>query len=253
MPRPPARETSATSSGPATPPMPDWRMGYSMLRRSQSAVRSVFMSTPSSEPERASIGSRIRAAEEAAVGIEPDALGVAEQIVPLARDLDVVSARGELGRHLGAIASLEAESAGRRSPRATIDPARRLHARLRAHAAIETARDERRLRLRLAFAAHGPVDEARAAVLEIHGRDQRVQGALAGSKGIGLAGIQREERAAILKDHAGVPGHEARAPREVHRLDERDRVALSIGGDDGDGVAARGHPRRGATGPTHVD
>src|SRR2546426_7301978 len=85
MPRPPARETSATSSGPATPPMPDWRMGYSMPRRSQSEVRSVSMSTPSSEAERASVGSRIRAAEEAALGIEPDALGVAEQVVPLAR------------------------------------------------------------------------------------------------------------------------------------------------------------------------
>src|SRR5712691_7724825 len=133
---------------------------------------------------------------------------------------------------------------GRRSPRAAIDPAWRLHARLRAHAAIETARDEGGLRLRLAFPAHGPVDEARAAALEIHGGDQRVQGALAGSEDIGLAGIQREERAAILKDHAGVPGHEARAPREVHRLDERDRIALGISGDDGNRVAARGHPGR---------
>jgi len=52
-----------------------------MPRRSQSEVRSVSMSTPSSEAERASVGSRIRATEEAALGIEPDALGVAEQVV----------------------------------------------------------------------------------------------------------------------------------------------------------------------------
>ena len=42
MPRPPARHTSATSSGPATPPIPDWTIGYSIASSSQSAVRNML-------------------------------------------------------------------------------------------------------------------------------------------------------------------------------------------------------------------
>ena len=39
IPRPPARDTSATRSGPATFAMPDWMIGYSIPSRSHSAVR----------------------------------------------------------------------------------------------------------------------------------------------------------------------------------------------------------------------
>ena len=39
MPRPPARETSAASSGPAALPMPDCTIGYWMPSSSQSGVR----------------------------------------------------------------------------------------------------------------------------------------------------------------------------------------------------------------------
>src|SRR6266849_4286850 len=151
-----------------------------MPRRSQRGVRSASMTAPPSEAEGGTVGAGIGAANEAAVGIEPDTLRVSEEVVPLVGHVNIVAARGELNRHLWPVASFQAERASRRSPGAAIDPARRLHARLRAHAAVETARDEGGLRLRLAFASHRPVDEARAAALEIHGGDERVQGALAG-------------------------------------------------------------------------
>ena len=142
----------------------------------------------------------------------------------------------------GTEAILEAQRARRIAPRAAEQPARRLHGRLRAEAAIHQAGDERRLGLRLALAAHGAVGEARAAVHEVHGRDQRVRGALAGRQAIGMAHIQREERAAVLQQHAGLAGHHAGAELVVEALDHRDGVARVVRRHDGDRVARGGWP-----------
>src|SRR5215468_11726476 len=102
-----------------------------MPRRSHSAVRSSSMSSPPSVTDGGAIGSGIRAAHEAAVGIEPDAMGVAEEIVPLLAHLHVVAASGKVAREGGLVAALEVESARGRAPGAAIEPARRFHARLR--------------------------------------------------------------------------------------------------------------------------
>src|SRR5262245_40202366 len=56
MPRPPTRHTSATSSGPAMAPMPDWTIGYSIPRRSQSAVRKLMALLQAIERVRVLVG-----------------------------------------------------------------------------------------------------------------------------------------------------------------------------------------------------
>src|SRR5215831_12067037 len=150
-----------------------------MPRRSHSAVRSSSMSSPPSVAEGRAIGSRIRAAHEATVGIEPDAMGVAEEIVPLLAYLHVVAAGGEVAHEGSLVAPLEVEGSRRGAPRAAVEPAGRFHAGLRPQAPIEPARKERSLSLGLPLATHGPIHEARPAGLEIHGRDQRVHGPLA--------------------------------------------------------------------------
>src|SRR5687767_15370709 len=52
--------------------------------------------------------------------------------------------------------------------------------------------------------------------------------------------VEREERAAILEDDAGRARDDARAELVIEALDHRDRVAVGIGGDERDRVAARG-------------
>src|SRR5215470_19202191 len=125
-----------------------------MPRRSHSAVRSSSMSSPPSVAEGRAIGSRIRATHEATVGIEPNAMGVAEEIVPLLAYLHVVAAGGKVAHEGGLVAALEIEGSRGRAPGAAIEPARRFHARLRPQAAIEPSREECALRLGLALAAH---------------------------------------------------------------------------------------------------
>ena len=61
---------------------------------------------------------------------------------------------------------------------------------------------------------------------QVHGRDERVRGALARRQVVGMARIQREVRAAVLQQHAGVAGHHAGAELVIEALDHRDRVAV---------------------------
>ena len=65
MPSPPARDTSAASSGPAALPMPDCTIGYSMPSRSQSAVRRLIGRTPSAPARAASRAAPCRRAGSA--------------------------------------------------------------------------------------------------------------------------------------------------------------------------------------------
>src|SRR5215831_4445180 len=224
-----------------------------MPRRSHSAVWSSGMSSPPSAAEGGAIGSRIRAAHKAAVGIEPDAVGVAEEIIPLLAYLHVVAARGEVVHEAGLVAPLEVEGSRRGAPGAPVEPARRFYAGLRPQVPIEPAREESSLSLGLPLAAHGPIHEARPAGLEIHGRDQRVHGPLARSQHVGLGWVERKEGTAILEDYARVAGDQPRAPREIERLDEGDGIALGIRGDDGNGVAARGPGLTRGQRPIHVE
>ena len=108
-----------------------------------------------------------------------------------------------------------AASAARRPPR-------------RPSPVVDDARRERRLRLRLALAAHRAVHELGPSLADQHRGGQRVRGALAGRQAVGVRGIEREEAAAVLQQHAGVAGHDARAPLLVDALDDRGRVAVGV-------------------------
>src|SRR5438093_1190122 len=214
------------------------RPGY---KRVIALLRQPLCVNDPSEAEGPAVGPGVRASAEAPrLRRDPDALSVAEEVVPFLGDLDLVASCGQLPRQVGRITPLEVEAPGWRPPRAAIEPAGRLRAALGPEPALKPAGDERGLRLGLALAPHGPVDEARPAPVEIHGRDQRVHGALAGGERVGLGGIEREEGAPILEDDARVTRHEPRAPGEIERLDQRDRVAFPVGGDDGDRVSRGG-------------
>src|SRR5439155_21849662 len=93
------------------------------------------------------------------------------------------------------------------------------------------------LRLWLSVAAHRAVDEAWPVADEVHRRDQGRRRALARREPIGMPGVEREARAAVLEQHAGVPGDDAGPELVVEALDDADGVVLRVGGDDRDRVA----------------
>src|SRR5262245_66587749 len=101
---------------------------------------------------------------------------MAHQIAPVLDDLDVVAARAERLARVAVEARLESERSRLVAPGAPVEPARRLDGRLRSEPAVEAARDQRGLRLRLTLAAHRAVDQMRTAVHQVHRRDQRVRG-----------------------------------------------------------------------------
>ena len=63
-------------------------------------------------------------------------------------------------------------------------------------------------------------------------------GRLPGAIWLGCPGVEREQVAAIVQHDAGVAGDDAGAEGFVERLDERDDVALRVGGGQVDRVAA---------------
>src|SRR4026209_185934 len=64
---------------------------------------------PPLEAQRSTGRARIRSAPQPAFRIEPDAMRVAEEIVPLLADRDLVTAPGEVAGQLGRVPSLEAQ------------------------------------------------------------------------------------------------------------------------------------------------
>jgi hypothetical protein len=65
---------------------------------------------------------------------------------------------------------------------------------------------------------------------------------LARGEPVRMRRVQREEGAAVLQEHARVPGDDPGAELVIQALDDADGVARGVGGDDGDGVAV--HRRR---------
>ena len=151
---------------------------------------------------------------------------MAHEIAPTLDDLHLVSPLAQRVPDVVAKSILEPQRAGLLAPGSAEEPARRLDRRLWIESAIDDARDEGRLRLRLALSAHRAVDEARASVDEVHGRDQGVRRLLARRQAIHVAGVEREERAPVLKKDAGVARDHARAEFPVETLDQRHRVPL---------------------------
>jgi len=152
--------------------------------------------------------------------IHDNPLRVAEEVVPLLAHLHVVPPRGELPRQRGRIAPFHAERARGHPPGPPVEPARRLHAGLRAKPAKEAAGEQRGYRLGLTLAAHGPQRGARPSARKIQSGGERVQRALAGRERIDVARIEAEEGATVLQHDARVTGDHSRAVGVVERLDQ---------------------------------
>ena len=162
---------------------------------------------------------------------------MAHQIAPGLDHADVVATFAEGCRHVVAEALLDPQRLRRLSPRPAVEPAGRFDGGLRPEPAVYQPRHQGRLGLGLTFAAHGPVHEAGPPADHIYGWDQGVGRALARGQGVGMAGIEREERAAVLQEHPGVTGHDGGAELVIGALDHRDRVAVRVGRHDRDRVA----------------
>ena len=104
---------------------------------------------------------------------------------------------------------------------------------------VHQVRHDLHVPLRLHVAAHDAERQPRASVLHHHRRHQRVERPLARRQLVGMSGRQRKEAAAILQDDPRVSGDDARAEGFVDRLDERDHVALRVGGGQIDRVPLR--------------
>ena len=72
-------------------------------------------------------------------------------------------------------------------------------------------------------------------------------GRLPGAITFGWPGVQREQAAAVVQHDAGVAGDDAGAEGLEERLDQRDDVAVAVGGGQVDGVAVRLRMRRSGT------
>ena len=99
--------------------------------------------------------------------------------------------------------------------------------------------------LGLALTAHRRQYVTRRPALERHHRHERVQRPFAWRNDIGRLVIQREAGATIVKEDAGFGIDQSRSERVVHALDERNRVAVGVGGGHTDGVPVRHHGRSG--------
>src|SRR5262249_57680781 len=107
--------------------------------------------------------------------IDADHLSVAHEIAPALDDLHLVAAPAKILADVVAEAILEPKRARLLAPGAAEEPARRLDRRLRAQPSVDDARDQRRLRLRLALAAHPAADEPRTSLDQAHGGAQGVR------------------------------------------------------------------------------
>ena len=102
---------------------------------------------------------------------------------------------------------------------------------------VGDVRDELRVRLRLIPRAHDPEPDAHAVLLHEPGND-RVERPLSRREHVRVIGVEREQRAAVLKHEAAFPGTDAAAESVVRALDERDDVAVPVDGGKIDRIAA---------------
>ena len=97
-------------------------------KRVVAPVRQPLCVKEHSEAEGPAVGPRVRASTEAPrLRLDPDALGMAEEVVPFSGDLDLVAPGSQLPCQLGRIPSFEIEGPGRRPPGTAIEPAGRFH------------------------------------------------------------------------------------------------------------------------------
>ena len=117
-------------------------------------------------------------------------------------------------------------------------PARRVDCRLRILFVQHNAQRQLQVALRLHRPAHNAErHERRALRVERESRDNGMERALAARHHVGMRGIEREARAAILQTDAGARHHHAGAKAHKVRLNKRDHHAAGIGGAEIDGAA----------------
>src|SRR5208337_1703975 len=115
-----------------------------------------------------------------------------------AEEGDLVSLGGKIVAGLLREAVLQLDVAAFKG---TFGESRSLQRRLNVHLEIHEIRDELRVRLRLVPAAHDAERHAKIALLR-KPRDDGVAGTLAAGQRVGRAGVQREERSAIVQRKA---------------------------------------------------
>src|SRR5437879_10926710 len=118
-----------------------------------------------------------------------------------------------------------------------MDPARKLKRGLDVEAKACQRGVDLGVGLRLSIAAHGAKDDRRATIAEGERGDERMERTLARCQRVRREGIEREVGAAILQGDAGAVYHIAAAEAAIVALDQRDGVALLVGGTEIDRVA----------------
>src|ERR1700684_2685098 len=107
-------------------------------------------------------------------------------------------------------------------------------------AVVDAIDDDLGLSLRLHVAAHDAEGEPGYAASGGESRDDGLKGALAWSVDVGVAVLEGEELAAILKHKSEAVGDEARTHAAEVRLNLGDHEAVAVGGGEVGGVAVTG-------------
>ena len=115
---------------------------------------------------------------------------------------------------------------------------------LRVQTEVDQVRDEVQVALGLDRPSHRAEGHPRLAAAQQHARDDGVEGPLAGGERVPVSRFEAEARAATLEHDARLAAADARAEPGEEALDERDQVALAVGGAERDGVARQPRRRR---------
>ena len=107
--------------------------------------------------------------------------------------------------------------------------ARRIPGLLVVHPKIHQVDDNLDMPLRLHAAPHQTEGRVGCSIPPHEGRDDGVEGALAGLEGVGVLGIEGEERAPVLDSDADLGHHIAGAEAGVVGLDQRHQHAVRVG------------------------
>ena len=157
--------------------------------------------------------------------------------VSLRQHLDVVAGGHQPVDQMAVEARFHPQVGHRRAPGAAQQPARRVDRLVERHAVQHVPREDHGLALRLAVAAHRAVGHDAAVVEHGERRIERVERQPAGRERIQRLRIEREGRAAVLHQHAGLGQHAARAELPIERLDVGHREPGGVGRAHPDGVA----------------
>ncbi len=149
--------------------------------------------------------------------------------------LQLVAELAEAGAHRRRHPRLDVEVA---AGKARLGEARRFHGGLDVHAVVDDVRHELRMGLGLVESAHDAEGDADVAMGHQRGND-RVQRALAAGELVGMAGLEGEQRAAIVQDEAAALDGDAGAEQAEIALDQRHHVAVAVDGREIGRVGAR--------------